>query len=171
MRITNILIIGAMAVCITPLAGAGQKTIFQNWLVAKGSGYQEAYTGNDAGDGLGVFCSITSQTCFAYFRTKNQCQDGQAVPVLVNADTGASVFKTTCRPIQTDSGNEYVNVFDDFGVVGIMLRAQDMGIAIPLDKGLFRSTRFSLMGSNEAIAAAKLLPANIPPKSKDSETF
>lgn len=171
MRINIVLVMGVIALCIPPLAGATEKTRFQNWVADKGPSYQEAYTWNDAGDGLGVLCSITSQSCFAYFRTRNQCQDGQAVPVLVNADTGASVFTTKCRPLHGESGNEYVNVFDDFNVVSVMLRAQDIGIAIPLDKGLFRSTRFSLMGSNEAIASARLLPANIPPKPKDSETF
>jgi hypothetical protein len=166
----SLLVIAAVAACFGFLseAGASDQRV-KDWTISLDTNYQEANTSSDSGGLLGVFCILQSQSCFAYFTSGNPCVESRTVPVLVNANTGAALFQTTCRGMDVKTGKLWVNVFDDMdGIKKIMLEASSLGIAIPLGSGLFKAVRFSLMGSNEAIDAVQTLPRGRQRQVKDT---
>lgn len=161
---TRSLVATAIAVAVVvafSAASRAQTMRFQDWAVSYGPGHQEASTGSNTGELLGVFCALEVATCFAYFTTGSNCIEDRQVPVFINSDSGAISLGTQCKSIPMGSGRIWVNVFQDFSTIaGIMLRDRRIGIVVPLENGLFKAVRFSLLGSNEAIAAAERLPVD-----------
>jgi hypothetical protein len=144
---------------------AGDRVVrYGDWTATFGDTYQEAATGSDSGAVLGVWCSLETESCFAYFNSGTACAEGRGVPVLLNTATGAAVLQSTCTAI----GKMWVNVFDDYSsATTLMLKATRVGIAIPLDSGMFKVIRFSLAGAGDAIAAAHTVPSRAKSKSRD----
>jgi hypothetical protein len=152
-------------------AAVAEPRRFDDWAVDKGTWYQEAYTRNTSDEVLGVFCLLETQQCLAYFVGQNRCTVGNMIPVLVNADTGAALHKTSCQLLEGGGEILYINVFEDFAIVGTFMAARSLGIAVPLESGKFRALRFSLIGSNEAIQSARRLPDGVRSRARDGGVF
>jgi hypothetical protein len=80
---------------------------------------------------------------------------GGKYPMLLNSDSGASSISATCGIANSPALNKRsLLTIDDFQLVlNTMLKDLDAGVAIPLASGQFKVARFSLEGSNEALAA------------------
>jgi len=152
----------AIAACAAmPIGAADQSLHVKDWsLQRNANGSVSAYTKNESGSALGVFCSQT-QHCVAYLASDNGCEVGTKYVLLVNADSGALSLGTTCADIGIGSSTQkFVVVLDDFATVfSTLLKAHAIGVSMPLAGGHFKVARFSLKGSNEVLAAATQVPA------------
>jgi hypothetical protein len=117
-------------------------------------GSARAQTLNDSGSVLGVYC-VAAKNCQAYLLASTDCEENGKYPVLMNSTSGAKALDTTCTNIGTpDSKPRFALLFDDFeSVVNLMFKDRVAGFSIPMADGTFKVTRFSLDGSNEALAA------------------
>jgi hypothetical protein len=133
---------------------AGGTRVEKDWTFQDtGNGTAVAYTNNDSGSTLGVFCAA-AKNCSVYLKTATGCNDGAKYPVLVNADSGAMTVSLTCQNIASaGEKRNFVFVFDDFNAIFCaMVKDSALGVALPLAGGQFKVARFSLNGSTETIA-------------------
>ena len=132
---------------------SAQELTFGNWSMGRtSSGGFHATTVNDSGHILGRHCS-GSESCVYLLSITAACTKGQRYPVLVNATTGPKSLEVFCNG-PMESGNKYQYIFTAFDQIQqIVLQASKVGFAIPLAGAAFTVVPFSLIGSNEAIAA------------------
>ena len=72
-----------------PIGAADHSLQLKDWsLQRNANGSVSAYTKNESGSALGVFCS-QAQHCVAYLASDNGCELGTKYVLLVNADSGA----------------------------------------------------------------------------------
>jgi hypothetical protein len=134
---------------------AGDTVVEKDWTFKDtGNGTAVAYTNDDSGSTLGVFC-VAAKNCSVYLKTATGCADGAQYPVLVNTDSGALAVSLTCQNISSAGEKQnFVFVFDEFDAIFCaMVKDNALGVALPLAGGQFRVASFSLNGSNETIAA------------------
>lgn len=124
-----------------------------------------ASTGNGAGLSLGVYC-VAKRDCSIYLSTDTGCQDGQRYTLLMNAGGAAYALNSTCRGIRSPVEKQrFVLFLEDFdAVLATMMKEHAVGFAVPLAGGEFKFARFSLEGSNEAIAALSSFLEDAKPK-------
>lgn len=144
------------AMVVTSTAWSANAVGVKNWFyVNDGNGSAEAYTVNESGSQIGVYCAAKSN-CFAYFVSADStCSDGDKYPALMNSTSGAVALTVVCRQLASDSEkSRYVLVINEMNaVLTAMLKDHTLGIVIPMQSGTFHVARFSLEGSNEALAA------------------
>ena len=119
-----------------------------------------AVTMNDSGGMLGEYCYTAGASCVYLLAFSTGCEPGSQYPVLVNSDIGAQYLEVHCDgPLPTVAGF-YRYVFTDFSAIDKIVKgAIRVGFAFPLKGDEFRVIRFSLNGSNEAIAAMRAVAA------------
>jgi hypothetical protein len=124
-----------------------------------------ASTGNGTGSSLGVYC-VAKRNCSIYLATDTGCEDGQRYTLLLNASTAAYALNSTCRGISSPGEKQHFVFFlEDFdAIIATMMKEHTVGFAIPIAGGEFKVARFSLEGSNEAIAAVSSLLEDAKPK-------
>jgi hypothetical protein len=126
---------------------------------------QIAETANSGGAGTGVICLISTQQCSAFISLSNGCEAGAKYPMMVNSAVGADLVNSVCTVI----GDLHVFLFDNFNSVKSSFESGgEIGFAIPLKSGLFKSERFSTKGATSAIKAAQTLPTSIKPANLES---
>jgi hypothetical protein len=137
-------------------AWATQAVSVKDWLFQdNGSSGAEAWTVNDSGSQIGVVC-FGKSNCIAYFVSDSgTCQDDSKYPALLNSASGALALTTVCKKIESQTGKpRFVLVINEFNaVLDSILKDHNLGIVIPMASGMFKVARFSLEGSNEALAA------------------
>ena len=145
----------ALALLVPAPSWAAQPVKVKDWVFQKTNGMAEAWTVNDSGSQLGVVC-LAASNCMAYFVSDSgTCEDGSKYPALLNSASGAFALTTVCRKIESDSGKpRFVLVINELDqVLDAMIKDHTLGIVIPMASGMFKAARFSLEGSNEALAA------------------
>lgn len=112
-----------------------------------------AGTGNDAGHMLVQFCDPEDGSCFYAVGLDILCDAGDPYPVLANSDAGAVQLAMMCGDRVADQN---VLVAIDFEAMDDLVRsARRVGFAVPMHGDEFKSVRFSLHGSNEALDAMR----------------
>ena len=132
---------------------SAQELTFGKWSIGRSSSGDAFYavTTNDSGHQLRRYCYAGS--CIYHLGIATSCTKGNRYPVLVNSTTGSKTLEVYCNgPLE--GGSKYQYVFTAFNEVeSLVLRASKVGFAIPLAGAAFTVVPFSLLGSNEAIAA------------------
>jgi hypothetical protein len=97
---------------------------------------------------------IAKRNCHIYLATDTGCEDAKTYTLLLNANRAALAVRSTCRGMSSPSEKQrFVFFLDDFQtVLAIMMKEHAVGFAIPISGNQFKVARFSLEGSNEAIA-------------------
>lgn len=141
------------------LANCGDK--YGDWSVNKEvTDLQVANTKNATGDVIGIICTISKDTCNAYIALNKACDVGDIYPMMINSPVGASVITTVCVQI----GGETFHFINEFGAAKSAFESGgDIGFALPLLNGNFRSVRFSTRGGTASIKDAMTPPAKLKP--------
>lgn len=136
-----------------------------DWTVSKElKGWQFANTTNLEGSSTGVVCSTSENTCNSYIGLNANCDVGNKYPMMINSSVGAFVIFTTCVQI----GNVKFYFIDDFDSAKSAFESGgEIGFAIPLQNGNFRSIRFSTKGATASIKNAMTIPSPTPSKQSD----
>lgn len=132
---------------------------FQNWNVyVMANGDVLARTRSDSGEVLTRFCEKKSEKCAWLLDAPVRCDKDIHVPALVSTSQGAATYDLQClgrfSPLNTFSyaisGQPALDgiVFSTTGIIGI---------AYPLDNGMFRVNRFSMAGASQAYSAMNII--------------
>lgn len=141
----------ALSALLASTGASAQLLTFGQWTFGRTSDGFYASTTNDSGHALGRYCH--GESCVYLLGVTNACTKGDRYPVLVNTTSGSRTLEVYCNgPLE--GGNKYQYAFTAFDDVERMVfRAPKVGFAIPFAGAAFTVVRFSLIGSNEAIAA------------------
>jgi len=158
--------------------GAGISEVneqYGDWTVMNGDGpphrYNALSTSTD-GEGYLVYSCHVKDACYLTMLITSNCDIGESYPMLMNADSGAAAVFTTCIDIHTDIGAaEYSFNDPDAALAETVFTDSRIGIAVPMADGKFKAVRFSLMGSQEAMARAIQLANQLQSKSVESGEF
>lgn len=112
-------------------------------------GFYYALTVNDSGHFLGQYCYFESENCMYLLNIDIGCEPESEYPALINSDAGAFSLILICYDLGNGDNAFYMSSFDD--VNQVVLEALRMGIVVPLQSDEFKVSRFSLIGSNQAI--------------------
>lgn len=138
-----------LALLIQGQAVASEKLAFQNWIVEVGPETTEAYTVNDSGSSLGLFCGGT--TCVFYLNPNLNCQPNTKNAVLMNGSTVSAAIGMQCTLV----GKHYFQILDAFDqVLNAVKAGGNIGFAVALQGGAFSVYRFSLNGALPALQRA-----------------
>jgi hypothetical protein len=124
---------------------------FGNWSVGRldaDEGYYAA-TMNDSNGVFGQYCYFESDVCVWLLATDVDCKEGSKYPALVNADGGSEQLELICKKLGAKPRYLFSN-FDKIDAITNISKTY-LGIAFPLESGLFHVTRFLLDGSQDAI--------------------
>lgn len=128
---------------------ANEKITYQNWVIEIAPETTEAYTANDSGSTLGLFCG--GSTCVFYLNPNLKCQPNTKNAVLMNGSTVSAALDMQCTLV----GKHYFQILDSFDQVMNAVKAGgNIGFAVALQGGAFSVYRFSLNGSLPAIQRA-----------------
>lgn len=156
-RLNFLVFIFAASACI---AAPAQTLTYGTWQVsveAQGTSV-EASTVNESGSRLGLFCLVQVDKCIFYVTTQTTCTPNSTSTILVNADAGALTSSVTC----TKLGDSYFNVIQDTtDMNGVISESNSLGIAMPLQGGLFKVLHFNLSGASNAIKSAEQQTSNL----------
>jgi hypothetical protein len=149
-------------------AAAAQNT-YRDWNIGRTSDGQGLYaaTVNDSGNVFGQYC-YSDELCVYLLGITQGCEKGSKYPVLANTDTGSQSLEVYCNG-RLEIGR-YQYVFTDFNEIHrIAMDAARVGFAMPLKGDEFIVIRFSLMGSNEAVATmnARTRPGGVRRGTRD----
>lgn len=112
----------------------------------------------------GVICNLASKSCNAYLGTGDTCTVKSEIPVMINSSVGAALATGTCIAF----GDKYYIEFKELTSINETFESGgEIGFAVPLDGGNFKSIRFSTKGAVPAIRRAMTLPANKPNRQND----
>lgn len=141
----------ALTLAGTSAASPPPEKKFGSWTVGAMADGEGAYaaTINDSGGVLGLFCYRETEKCLWLLANEIQCEDESRYPVLVNSDAGAFTTEIVCMKNGKKPRYAFAN-FDE--IEDAVLKADWLGIAYPMASGKFKVGRFSLKGSNEAVA-------------------
>lgn len=152
--------------CVCGTAIAQVRATFVDWstgITSTGNALFAA-TVNDSGNVLGQYCYPGEGSCIYLLGMRTSCKEGSKYPVLVNSDKGSLQVQVLCSGRQ--QGNLYEYVFTEFDKIDdVVMTAYRVGFAVPLEGDQFTVIRFSLIGSNEAVAkllenaASRTVPA------------
>ncbi|WP_221069297.1 hypothetical protein [Vibrio alfacsensis] len=122
------------------------ETIHKDWVINTDSNdYYYAATINKSGHVFGKYCYFEDQQCLFLIGVDITCTKGNKYPVLVNAESGSLNLNLVCGD---QVGNQNVLIFDNFDQVERTAKeSSQFGIAIPMESGHFKVSRFSLSGS------------------------
>lgn len=132
------------------LSPAAADKRFGSWEVSSITADDGIYaaTVNESKAVLGQYCLYDMEQCFWVLVNDINCNEGSQVPVLVNTDGEALNQMLLCMKIDGKPGY----AFTDFNAIEAVVRASSkVGIAFPLQSGLFQVNRFSLTGAIRAI--------------------
>lgn len=149
-RITaSVIFILSVSLGLMDQARANEKITYQNWTVDIGSETTEAYTANDSGSSLGLFCG--GSTCVFYLNPNLKCQPNSKNAVLMNGATQSASISMQCTLV----GRHYFQMLDPFDQVLSTVKAGGhIGFAVALQGGAFSVYRFSLNGALPALQRA-----------------
>lgn len=138
-----------LALFFQELAFANEKLVFQNWIVQSGPETTEAYTVNDSGSSLGLFCG--GSTCVFYLNPNLNCQPNTKNTVLMNGSTVSAAIGMQCTLV----GRHYFQILDSFDqVLNAVKTGANIGFAVALQGGAFSVYRFTLNGAIPALQRA-----------------
>ncbi len=140
------------SLAIAASASAQERGSFGDWRAGKTTNEKAVFaaTVNQSGNVLGVYC-YGAEKCIYLLSMRTACEAGSRYPVLVNSDQGSLELQVYCNGQRQSNVYEYV--FTNFEKIeDVVLRAHRVGFALPLESDEFNVVRFSLRGSNEAIA-------------------
>ncbi|ENP0873894.1 hypothetical protein ACCI29_004392 [Vibrio parahaemolyticus] len=125
-------------------------TIHKDWVISTdGDDYYYAATINNSGHVFGKYCYFEDQQCLFLISVDITCTKGNKYPVLVNAESGSFNLNLVCGDRM---GSQNVLVFDNFDQVERTAKeSNQLGIAIPMESGHFKVSRFSLSGSSYSL--------------------
>jgi hypothetical protein len=155
--ILSLLAIGGIFAGVASAAGVTPVSEqYGDWSVLSGEGPPDRYiaitTASD-GEGYLVYSCHVKSACFLTMLVTSNCSVGSSYPMLMNSDSGAAAVFTTCIEIHDDLGSAEFSFDDpDTTLAETVFSDQRIGIAIPLADGKFTAVRFSLAGSDEAMA-------------------
>ncbi|EOE5964607.1 hypothetical protein [Vibrio cholerae] len=126
------------------------EVIHKDWVInTDGDDYYYAATINNSGNVFGKYCYFENKQCLFLITVDITCTKGNKYPVLVNAESGALNLNLVCGDRM---GNQNVLVFDNFDQVERTAKqSKQFGIAIPMESGHFKVSRFSLSGSSYSL--------------------
>lgn len=128
---------------------ANERVAYQNWTVDIGSETTEAYTANDSGSSLGLFCG--GSNCVFYLNPNLRCQPNSKNAVLMNGSTQSASISMQCTLV----GKHYFQMLDPFDqVLSAVKGGGHIGFAVALQGGAFSVYRFSLNGALPALRRA-----------------
>lgn len=132
------------------LAGSvwAEKQIIGDWVLDIQPGLSEAYTGNNSGSTFGFLCG--TESCSAYLDTKDTCDEGVNIPMLINAESGSAYVLAKCAHIPQGGSVRYIAVIEDKQIATAISSGVAIGFAIPMQSGEFKVVRFSLDGALRA---------------------
>jgi len=147
---------------------AGERVAYQNWVVDIAGNTSEAYTANESGASLGMYCA--ADKCLFYLHQPLQCQPGRSYSVLLNSALISSAVSIQC----TQVGNNLFEILDPFNIIFNAVQSGGViGFAVALQSGAFAVTTFNLAGANDAIRRAlieaKSSRTPVAPKAPDSK--
>lgn len=151
-----VFVLVAGAYCTAP----AQTLRYGAWQVSVGtqSDSVDARTANESGSVFGYLCLAKVDKCIFYVTTQTTCTPNSIGKILINSDAGVLTSLVTC----TKLGENYYNVIHDtINVSGVLSAGNSIGIAMPLQDGLFRVVHFSLSGARDAIKSAQQQTANL----------
>lgn len=118
-----------------------------------------AATVNDSGGVFGEYCYPAEDACLWLLSNDIKCEDGSKYPVLINASGGAVSTTMMCKAFNRKS----VYVFTNFSEVERVLDgATWIGMAFPMQNGLFKVSRFPLDGHARAVAFMEKIAKSMP---------
>ncbi len=124
---------------------------FGTWQVIQASDSRDyiAVTGiDDYSKMLGYRCYADSQECAHILVADITCENEADTPLLINSDHSALAMNAIC----VDAGDSHELLLTDFeNTHTILLEANVVGFAIPMESGQFKVIRFSLQGSRKAM--------------------
>lgn len=131
---------------------------YKDWVVVDGTGGTPRYnaiTTSSGGEELLAFSCHVNDACYLTMLIKASCDLGEGYPLLINADSGAAMAQGICIDNLQDEGFAEYRIEDPGAVFAETVYSDTrIGIAIPMASGKFRAVRFSLIGSQEAMARA-----------------
>lgn len=147
---------------------------YQDWNVLSGDGDPpriNAFTMSTDGEGYLLYTCHINDKCYLMIVLNVSCDIGATYPMLLNADSGAISAETTCRRISEETGDaEFLFSDPDSTLAETVFSDVNIGVAFPKEGGKFRAIRFSLLGSQEAMAeAVKLSNAGFDKDVKSGE--
>lgn len=137
-----------MLACSSLSASAEKR--FGSWEAGSITAVEGMYAGtmNESKAILGQYCLNETETCYWLLANNINCKEGIEVPVLINYDEAA--LNQTMLCVKIDGKSRYA--FTNFETIDAAIKASArIGIAFPLENGLFQVNRFSLDGSMSAI--------------------
>lgn len=145
-----------IALCLFSLqAFAGEKVLYQNWAVEFGPQTVEAYTANESGSSMGLFCG--GNQCSFYLNPNLNCQPDTKYSVLLNSASVSAAIAMKCTQI----GNHYFQILEPFEAVLNAVKSGDaIGFAVAVNSGAFVVMRFNLAGASDAVTRAIAEAAN-----------
>ena len=148
---------------------------YSDWAVMNGDGTPYRYnalTVSTDNEAYLVYSCHVNSACYLTMLITATCDVGSSYPMLMNSDSGASAVSTKCIDIHQDIGAaEYSFEDPDSVLAETVFMDTRIGIAIPMADGKFKAVRFSLMGSQEAMARAIELANTSPNKAVESGEF
>jgi hypothetical protein len=121
---------------------------FKDWKTNVENNYSESYIHNNSGSILGFFCNANG--CITYFNVRTSCVDGQTTNLLIATDKNTISADATCVVLDLKGRREYVNRIDGPDIVTLFQQGSSVSIAMALEGGQIKVSRFSLAGYNEA---------------------
>ncbi len=124
----------------------------KDWVIdTTGSDYFYASTVNNSGHVFGKYCYFGDQQCLFLLGIDISCKTGNKYPVLVNAESGALNMNLVCAD---KVGQQQVLIFDNFEQIERTAKESNkLGVAIPMESGQFKVSRFSMSGSTYSLEA------------------
>ncbi|WP_425668730.1 hypothetical protein ACPSL3_09775 [Vibrio owensii] len=122
----------------------------KDWVIdTSGSDYFYAATINNSGHIFGKYCYFDDQQCFFLLGIDINCKTGNKYPILVNAESGALNMNLVCGD---KVGKHQVLTFDNFDEIERTAKESNkLGVAIPMESGQFKVSRFSMSGSTYSL--------------------
>ncbi|MBK6006659.1 hypothetical protein JJB11_11205 [Ramlibacter ginsenosidimutans] len=143
-----------IALCLAPLLAAAQ-TPYGDWYVGRDdAGAPYMFTMNQSDGIFGKWCDNDTEKCFWMLAVKTRCDAGATIPVLISSNLGAASTTLICSSPKLISGATYHRmIIADFNLMTRLAREStgQIGIAMAMEGGAFRVSRFSLHGSSQAL--------------------
>ncbi len=140
------------AAAVLAFSGVARGQPYGAWVTGEipGVGHYAA-TGTEGGNMLGQYCFDEAGRCAYLLGVHQACEPGKSYPVFATSDTGSQLFKLYCSGRLGEGRYQYLFAsFDEIHLT--VLSASWIGFSFPPLGDEFTVVRFSLVGSNEAIA-------------------
>lgn len=142
-----ILFLLSVLVCFSTFSA---ERLYKDWVIdTNGTDYYYAATINSSGHVFGKYCYFDEQQCLFLIGIDISCKTGNKYPVLVNAESGSLNMNLVCGD---EVGKQQVLIFDNFDQIERTAKESNkLGVAIPLESGQFKVSRFSMSGSTYSL--------------------